>query len=158
MHQQSNGAQAHDRSCEISEVRFERSEVRRERQMDEGVVSKPIAHFRELRVYKLSYSLALDIHKLTREFPASERFELASQLRRAATSIPINIAEGYGHKRSAEDFKRFLVIALGSTNEVSVILNLAHDLEYLDKMNYTELQARCEMIGKSINKLIQVWR
>src|ERR1700746_86892 len=92
MHQQSNGAQAHDRSCEISEVRFKRLEVRREIQMHEGVVGKPIAHFRELRVYKLSYSLALDIHKLTRKYPASERFELGSQLRRPAAAIPINIA------------------------------------------------------------------
>ena len=124
--------------------------------MDEDGV-KPIASYRDLRVYKLSYQLALDIHKLTRKFPASERIELASQLRRAATSIPINIAEGYGRKRSAEEFKRFLVIAQGSTNEVSVILNLAHDLEYLGKENYVELQARCEMVGKSINKLIQVW-
>jgi four helix bundle protein len=157
MHQQSNGAQAHDRSCEISEVRFERLEVGREIQMDEGG-NKPIAHYRELRVYTLSYQLALDIHKLTRKFPATERFELGSQLRRAATSIPINIAEGYGRKRSAEEFKRFLVIALGSTNEVSVILNLAHDLEYLGKQEYLGLQLRCEVIGKSINKLIQVWR
>ena len=123
---------------------------------EDGV--KPIASYRDLRVYKLSYQLALDIHKLTRKFPSSERIELASQLRRAVTSIPINIAEGYGRKRSAEEFKRFLVIAQGSANEVSVILSLAHDLEYLGKEDYTELQARCEMIGKSINKLIQVWR
>ena len=120
--------------------------------------SKPIASYRDLRVYKLSYQLALDIHRLTRKFPASERIELASQLRRAATSIPINIAEGYGRKRSVEEFKRFLVIAQGSANEVSVILNLAHDLGYLEKGDYVELQTRCEMIGKSINKLIQVWR
>jgi four helix bundle protein len=125
--------------------------------MDESS-NKPIAHYRELRVYTLSYQLALDIHKLTRKFPASERFEPGSQLRRAGTLIPINIAEGYGRKRSTEEFKRFLVIALGSTNEVSVILNLAHDLEYLGKEEYLALQLRCEAIGKSINKLIQVWR
>ena len=118
----------------------------------------PIASYRELRVYKLGYQLALDVHRLTQKFPANERFELGSQARRAATSIPINIAEGYGRKRSAEEFKRFLVIALGSANEVSVILNLAHDLEYLGKDDHAGLQARCEMIGKSINKLIQVWQ
>ena len=117
----------------------------------------PIASYRDLRVYKLSYQLALDIHKLTRKFPASERMELASQLRRAATSIPINITEGYGRKRSAEEFKRFLVIAQGSANEVSVILNLAHDLGYVGDEGYAEFQARCEVVGKSRNRLIQVW-
>ena len=117
-----------------------------------------IASYRDLRVYKLSYQLALDVHKLTRKFPASERIELASQLRRAVTSIPINIAEGYGRKRSAEEFKRFLVIALGSTNEVSVILDLARDLAYFGVDVHADLQGRCEVIGKSLTRLIQVWR
>ena len=84
--------------------------------------------------------------------------ELGSQLRRAATSIPINIAEGNGRKRSPEDFKRFLVIALGSCNEVLVVLDLAHDLKYLDDATYAGLKQRTDEIGKGINKLIQVWR
>src|SRR6266702_16572 len=113
-----------------------------------------IASYRDLRVYQL----ALEVHKLTRKFPANERIELASQLRRAVTSIPINIAEGYGRKRSAEEFKRFLVIALGSSNEVSVILDLARDLEYLGTDAHAELQGRCAIIGKSLTKLIQVWK
>ena len=117
-----------------------------------------IASYRDLRVYQLSYQLALDVHKLTRKFPANERIELASQLRRAVTSIPINIAEGYGRKRSAEEFKRFLVIALGSANEVSVILDLARDLEYLGTDVHADLQGRCEVIGKGLTKLIQVWK
>ncbi len=117
-----------------------------------------IASYRDLRVYQLSYQLALEIHKLTRKFPANERIELASQLRRAVTSIPINIAEGYGRKRSAEEFKRFLVIALGSSNEVSVILDLARDLEHLGTDAHAELQGQCAIIGKSLTKLIQVWK
>ena len=55
-----------------------------------------INKYGDLRVYKLSYQLALEIHRMTLKFPALERVELASQLRRAATSVPINIAEGYG--------------------------------------------------------------
>jgi four helix bundle protein len=92
-----------------------------------------INSYGDLKVYKLSYQLALEIHRTTLKFPALERVELASQLRRAATSVPINIAEGYGRKRSPDDFKRFLVIAMGSCNEVSVILDMAHDLGYLTK-------------------------
>jgi four helix bundle protein len=111
-----------------------------------------------LRVYKLSFQLALEIHRMTLKFPALERVELASQLRRAATSVPINIAEGYGRKRSSEDFKRFLMIAMGSCNEVSVILDLAHDLGYFSKEIHTGLEDRYDQVGRAINKLIQVWK
>jgi four helix bundle protein len=69
-----------------------------------------IGSYRELRVYQLSYQLGLRVHRVTHTFPDFERFELGSQLRRAALSIPVNIAEGYGKKSSVADFKRFLLI------------------------------------------------
>ena len=103
-----------------------------------------IRSYRDLRVYELSYRLALEIHKATLKFPAYERMELGSQLRRAAMSVPINIAEGYGRKRSPDDFKRFLVIAMGSCNETNVILDLAHDLKYLAKEVHSGFSERCE--------------
>ena len=117
-----------------------------------------IASYKDLRIYQRSYELALEIHKTTAKFPVQERRELGSQLRRAATSVPINIAEGYGRKRSPEDFKRFLVIALGSSNEVSVILDLVRDLGYLQKETHLRLAQDYTDVGKGINKLIQVWR
>ena len=117
-----------------------------------------IANYRDLKVFQRSYELALKIHRITQKFPVFERRELGSQLRRAATSIPINIAEGYGRKRSTDDFKRFLVIAMGSSNEVSVELALTRDLGYLDAKTHQELESECDQIGKMINKLIQVWR
>jgi four helix bundle protein len=117
-----------------------------------------IANYRDLKVFQRSYELALKIHRITQKFPVFERRELGSQLRRAATSIPINIAEGYGRKRSTDDFKRFLVIAMGSSNEVSVELALARDLGYLDAKTHQELESECDQIGRMINKLIQVWR
>ena len=70
----------------------------------------------------------------------------------------MNIAEGYGRKTSPEDFKRFLVISLGSCDEVSVLLDFARDLKYLGEKSYVRLKAEYEEIGKGINKLIQVWR
>ena len=124
----------------------------------ENETPKKIANYRDQRVYQRSYELALKIHKITQKFPLFERRELGSQLRRAAASVPINIAEGYGRKRSADDFKRFLVIAMGSANEVSVELALARDLGYLDTKTYKELEDECDQIGRIINKLIQVWR
>jgi four helix bundle protein len=117
-----------------------------------------IASYKDLRIYQRSYELALEIHKITVKFPVQERRELGSQLRRAATSVPINIAEGYGRKRSPEDFRRFLVIALGSNNEVSVILDLVRDLGYLQEEIHLKLARENTEIGKGINKLVQVWR
>ncbi len=73
-------------------------------------------------------------------------------------SVPVNIAEGYGRKRSAEDFKRLLVIAPGSCDEINVLLDLAHDLSYLADKDHSQLKIRYEEIGKGINKLVQVWR
>ena len=119
---------------------------------------KRIRSYRDLRIYQHSYKAALEIHQFTLKFPAFERGELGSQLRRASKSVPINIAEGYGRKRSAEDFKRFLVMALGSCDEVSVLLDFAHDLEYLGEKDYARLKAICEEVGKGINKMSQVWR
>src|SRR6266853_2725117 len=117
----------------------------------ENQKGKSIASYKDLRIYRCTYDLALEIHKITADFPALERRELGSQLRRAATSVPINIAEGYGRKRSPEDFKRFLVIALGSSNEVSVILDLVRDLGYLQKEDHLRLAQECTEIGKGIN-------
>ncbi len=117
-----------------------------------------IRSYRDLRIYQRSYETALEIHRLTLKFPAFERGELGSQLRRSSSSIPINIAEGYGRKKSSDDFKRFLVIALGSCDETSVLLDFAHDLNYLDGKTFTDLKGRYEEIGKGLNKTIQVWK
>ena len=118
---------------------------------------KRIGSYRDLRIYQQSYQAALQIHHITLKFPAFERGELGTQLRRASKSVAINIAEGYGRKRSSEDFKRFLVIALGSCDETSVLLDFSHDLRYVDDAAHSEWKRRYEEIGKGISKLIQVW-
>ena len=119
------------------------------------VGEEKINSFYNLKVYQKGYELALEIHKLTRTFPALEKYELGAQLRRAAVSIPANIAEGYGRKNSKLEFKHFLRNALGSCNEVQVLLSISKDLCYLsdiDKINqYDEL-------GKQIYRLIEVWK
>ena len=87
-----------------------------------------IQKYQDLRVYQEAYRLAILVHKKTLNFPEIERHELGSQLRRAATSIPANIAEGYGRKNSAAEFKHFLRNALGSGNEVRVFIDMTKDL------------------------------
>jgi four helix bundle protein len=87
--------------------------------------------FRNLQVWEKSHMLTLSNYDATRPFPREELFGLSSQIRRAAASIPTNIAEGCG-RSSDPDFARFLQIAFGSACEVEYHLILARDLRYVD--------------------------
>ncbi len=117
-----------------------------------------IRSYQDLEVYKRSYQLSLDIHKLSFTLPERERFELSSQLRRAAVSIPLNIAEGYGRKDSVKEFKHFLRNSLGSCNEVQVLLNLLKDLNYIEQEAYMLLKDEYDILGKQLNVLIKNWQ
>ena len=75
-----------------------------------------LKNYRELKVWQKSYGLCLNIYRITGKFPKEERYGLTSQIRRAAASIPSNIAEGYGRKTTA-DYIRSLYIAYGSVCE-----------------------------------------
>lgn len=90
--------------------------------------------------------------------PKLETFEIGSQLRRAAVSIPLNIAEGYGKKKSTAEFKHFLTNAMGSCNEVSVLIDMCKDLGYFNDELYEELSFPYNVLGKRLNKLIQSWK
>ena len=109
--------------------------------------------FRDLDVYQEGYRLALTVHKLTQAFPEHERYEVGSQLRRSAVSIPANIAEGYGG--SEAEFKRFLRIALGSSNEVIVYLDMVNDLGYAETR---ALREAYDILGKRIYRLAESWK
>ncbi|HIJ72435.1 MAG TPA: four helix bundle protein [Planctomycetes bacterium] len=86
--------------------------------------------FKDLIVWQKSYKLVLEIYKTTRDFPKSEDYGLSQQMRRAAVSIPSNIAEGYGRKHKAE-YNQFLSIAYGSLLELETQFLLAKDLNYI---------------------------
>ena len=117
-----------------------------------------IQRYQDLRVYQEAYRLAIGVHKKALGFPEIERHELGSQLRRAATSIPANIAEGYGRKNSAAEFKHFLRNALGSANEVRVFIDMAKDLEYISVAEHAELSQAYEALGKQLYRLIEAWQ
>ena len=91
-----------------------------------------VRSYRDLLVWQRAMDLALGIYALSRSFPDSERFVMVSQLRRAAVSVPSNIAEGHA-RSSTRDFLRFLSIASGSLAELETQLILAHRLDYLDQ-------------------------
>jgi four helix bundle protein len=109
--------------------------------------------YKNLDVYKRSYKLAKDIHQLTQNFPSIEKHELGSQLRRAAVSITLNIAEGYGRKDSTGEFQHFLRNALGSCNEVRVIIELCKDLGYVEEETYRGLEEQYEIVGRQLYRL-----
>jgi four helix bundle protein len=89
-------------------------------------------HFSELKVWQRSHALVLDLYRLTLRFPSDERFGLTSQLRRAAVSVPTNIAEGT-KRLGKQDYARFLNIAEGSLSETEYLVMLSSDLGYLQR-------------------------
>jgi four helix bundle protein len=94
--------------------------------------------FRNLAVWQRAHQLTIAIYTATKEFPREELYGLTSQIRRASSSIPANIAEGCGRSGQAE-FARFLTIAMGSASELEYHLLLAHDLNYISLAFYNEL-------------------
>ena len=102
--------------------------------------------------------LLVPVHALVRAFPAYERFELASQLRRASKSISANIAEGYGKKRSVKEFKMYLGHALGSANETIVHLKIAVALGYVADASVSELVGDYTILAKQIFTLMDTWK
>ena len=117
-----------------------------------------VKSYKDLRIFKISYQLALQVHRQTLNFPDFEKYELGSQLRRAAISIPVNIAEGYGKKSSVAEFKRFLMIAQGSKEEVKVLLELAKDFGYLNNDTFQRLYNQYDELGKQLYSMIVNWK
>ena len=109
--------------------------------------------FEDLNVWKRSVQLAMRIYSITRTFPVDERFGLISQLRRAAVSIPSNIAEGKG-RDSDPELKRFLSTARGSRFEIRTQLKISTLLGYLDDSDMKDLCAEMDEVGRMINGLM----
>lgn len=119
---------------------------------------KYIRSYEDLDVYQRSMALLRPVHNAALSLPKYEQYDLASQIRRACKSIPANIAEGYGRKRSAKEFQMFLSAALGSTTELEVHLKIARNLEYIAPELADALIAECQIVGKQLYRLMQHWR
>ena len=107
--------------------------------------------FKELKVWQKSIDLVVKIYHITQSFPKEEIYGLTSQVRRAASSIPSNIAEGAG-RMSSGDFKHFLNIARGSAFEVETQLIIAHKLNY-PVPDFNDLTAELDEIQRMITGL-----
>jgi len=110
--------------------------------------------FRKLQVWRKSHEFTLLIYKATACFPREERYALATQVRRAAASIPANIAEGCGRRTDA-DFARFLQMAAGSASELDYHLLLASDLGFFTKDEHHFMSERLNEIRKMLTAFLQ---
>ncbi len=110
--------------------------------------------FRKLKIWAKAHQLVLSVYCATTGFPRTEVFGLTRQLRRAAASIPTNIAEGCGRDSEA-DFGRFLHMAMGSASEVEYHLLLAHDLKFLDRTAHAQLEKEIIETKRMLATLIQ---
>lgn len=117
-----------------------------------------IKSFRDLEVYRESYSLMIIVHKEIKRLPAYERYDLASQMRRASKSGPSNIAEGWAKRRFEKEFKKHLDIAIGSANEMEVHIETAKDLGYLPANLCNDLLKRYQNLGGKLVNLRNNWK
>jgi four helix bundle protein len=111
-----------------------------------------VQRFTELAVWQRSHALVLQIYRLTREFPNDERFNLISQVRRAALSVPTNIAEG-SKRIGRQDYARFLNIAEGSLAETEYLLMVSRDLGYLTREMHDSQSKDIAEIAKMLHGL-----
>ena len=116
--------------------------------------SDKIESWRDLLVWQKAHAATLEVYRITKAFPADERYRLTDQLCRAAASVPTNIAEGKGRGSLAE-FHQFLIIARGSTEETRYLLLLAKDLGLLSPDAHMQLEAKYTEISKMTNALLR---
>lgn len=110
--------------------------------------------FTDMRVWQNGHALALLVYKVTKRFPKDEQFALTNQLRRAATSVPSNIAEGF-NRLSQKEKVQFYSIALGSAGEVQSQSMLGRDLEYMNIENYLLIEDLSEIVHMELVALIK---
>jgi len=113
--------------------------------------------YRDLRVWQQAMDLAMQIYRLTEGFPKHELYGLTGQIRRAAISIPSNIAEGKG-RRTDRDFSNFLFRARGSLLELETQISLAQRLEYLKEADAASALKKTAAVGSSLTGLINSLR
>lgn len=114
-----------------------------------GTWGKALRDFKGLKVWERAHLLTVDIYRTTEHFPRSEQFGMTSQIRRAAVSVPTNIAEGCGRGGRVE-LARFLQIAMGSASELDYLLLLAHTVGYLPSDDYDTLSTKTIEVKKML--------
>ena len=111
--------------------------------------------YRELQIYERGYEAAKAVYRMTEKYPEEEKYGVTNQMRRAGLSIPMNIAEGYAKKESQTEFRRYLMMALGSANEMLVLIDFSKDMGYIDEQKHAKAKAEYEEICKMLQAFAQ---
>jgi len=113
-----------------------------------------ISSYRDLIVWQQAMDLAVGVYAISKAWPTEERYGLTAQVRRAATSVPANIAEGYG-RENAGSYAQFLRIAQGSLKEIETHLLIAERIGLTRNEEVAQVLAQCESVGKLLRALIR---
>jgi len=108
--------------------------------------------FKESPAWKLSYEFVKEIYSITKSFPKEERYAMTSQIKRAAMSICLNLAEAHG-RRTSKDFLNFVYISLGSCKETECLLMFAKDFNYISQFQFTQLNEKLDHVGRTLTSL-----
>ncbi|MBU3820652.1 four helix bundle protein [Flavobacteriaceae bacterium XHP0103] len=108
--------------------------------------------FKKYDVWKLSHELTLEVYVQTETFPDKEKFQIVSQMQRAAYSVPSNFSEGCGRK-SDKEFSRFIQICLGSAHELEYFFILSKDLNYISEDDFNSLSEKVNIIKRKLYTL-----
>ncbi len=118
-----------------------------------------IKMFEDLEVFQRAYRISLELHKKTMLYPKNEQYGLADQIRRASKSICANLAEGFGKQNhSIAEFKRYISMAIGSSDEMRVWLRYSLDLEYIDQAEWQRWRDEYHEISKMLQGLRGRWK
>ena len=109
--------------------------------------------FEDLEVFQRAYKISLEVHRMSLNLPKIEQYGLADQLRRASKSVAVNIAEGYGKRRSKAEFGRYIQMAIGSSDEMRVWLRYCLDLGYIAEAEWQSWRDEYHEISKMLNGL-----
>ena len=115
-----------------------------------------VRRFEDLEVFKRAYVLSLEIHRVSLTMPRMEQQALADQVRRASKSICANLAEGFGKQsQSKAEFRRFILMSIGSADEMRVWSRYCFDLGYIDQSTWQRWRDEYEQIAKMLQGLIK---
>ncbi|MFQ5576567.1 MAG: four helix bundle protein [Anaerolineae bacterium] len=113
--------------------------------------------YRDLNVWQMGMKLAMAVYETTARFPLSELHSLTGQLRQAAVSIPAHTAEGFGLRTTA-DYVHFLALARGAAMRVETLLQVSHNLDYLNTSTFDDLLYQTEQLNQALGGLIESLR
>ena len=117
-----------------------------------------VSSFDDLEVFQRAYRVSLEIHEQSLRFPKIEQYALADQVRRASKSICANIAEGFAkQRRSSAEYRRYLLMAIGSADEMRVWIRYCLDLKYIDETTLERWRSEYVAIAKMLQSIYSRW-